>query len=370
MQKLLSLLFLLVSTLMFSQTYVFLGSYNGDKNKPGIYVYELDATTGELKPFIEVKDVFNPSYVSLSEDGKFLYACTDTRVPNGGSYSSYAFDPKARQLTFLNSQPSGGENPVYVSVHKSGKWLAGANYNGGSISVFPLSDNGTIGTVSQNMHFTEGSINAKRQERSHPHSAVFSPDGQYLYFPDLGSDKIRAYRFEKDKKEPLTATGLSIKAEPGSGPRHFTFHPNGKFAYSIEELSGNVSVYKYEGGSLESIQQIAAHPNHLADNFESADIHISPDGKFLYASNRGAENNIAIFSIQKEGTLKNVGYQSTMGNHPRTFAIDPSGKFLIVTNVKTSDVVVFKRDFKTGMLQQVGQNVKVENVSCVQIKSY
>lgn len=370
MQKLLSLFFLLFSIAMFSQTYVFLGSYNGDKNKPGIYVYELDTTTGELKPFIEVKDVFNPSFITLSKEGNFLYACTDTRVPNGGSYSSYAFNPKAKQLTFLNSQPSGGENPAYASVHKDGKWLVGANYNGGSISVFPLSDKGTIGTISQNMHFTEGSIDPKRQERSHPHSAVFSPDDRYVYFPDLGSDKIRNYRFEHDRKEPLVPTEISIKTKPGSGPRHFTFHPNGKFGYSIEELSGNVSVYKYKKGNLKSIQQIGAHTESLTDNFESADIHISPDGKFLYASNRGTENNIAIFSILNDGTLKNVGYQSTMGNHPRTFAIDPSGNFLIVTNVKTSDVVVFKRDFQTGMLQQVGQNLKVDNVSCVQIKSY
>ncbi|MFY0483388.1 lactonase family protein [Flavobacterium sp. PLA-1-15] len=370
MQKLLSLFFLLFSIAMLSQTYVFLGSYNGDKSKPGIYVYELDATTGELKPFIEVKDVFNPSYVTLSPDGKFLYACTDTRVPNGGSFSSYAFSSKEKKLTFLNSQPSGGENPAYVSVHKNGKWLIGANYNGGSISVFPLSDDGRIGTISQNMHFTEGSINPKRQERSHPHSAIFSLDDRFVYFPDLGSDKIRNYRFEQDKKEPLVPTEISIKTKPGSGPRHFTFHPNGRFGYSIEELSGNVSVYQYEAGNLKNIQEIAAHPENLTDNFESADIHISPDGKFLYASNRGTENNIAIFSILNDGTLKNVGYQSTMGNHPRTFAIDPSGNFLIVTNVKTSDVVVFKRDFQTGMLQQVGQNLKVDNVSCVQIKSY
>ena len=370
MQKLLYILFLFFSATLYSQTYVFLGSYNGDKNKPGIYVYELDTTSGALEHVTEVKDVFNPSYLTLSLDGKFIYACTDTRVPKGGSISSYAFNPKEKQLEFLNSQSSGGENPVYVSVHKEGKWLVGANYNEGSISVFPLSDEGKVESISQNLYFTEGSVNPKRQERSHPHSAVFAPDEEYVYFPDLGSDKIRSYKFEKDTKEPLEETANTVKTVPGNGPRHFTFHPNGKFGYCIEELSGTVTVYKYDAGNLKKIQMIKAHPENLTSNFESADIHISPDGKFLYASNRGEVNNIAIFGIAKDGTLKSVGYQSTMGNHPRTFAIDPSGNFLIVTNVKTSDVVVFKRNLKSGLLQQVGQNLKVKNVSCVQIKSY
>jgi len=370
MKKIPFILFLLLSTILYSQTYVFLGSYNGDKNKAGIYVYELDTASGALKHVTEAKDVFNPSYLTLSPSGAFLYACTDTRVPKGGSISSYAFNTKEKRLTFLNSQPSGGENPVYVSVHENGKWLVGANYNEGSISLFPLSEDGRVKTIAQNFYFTEGSVHPKRQEKSHPHSALFSPDGQYVYFPDLGSDKIRSYRFEQHKKEPLVATTDFVKTVPGSGPRHFTFHPNGKFGYCIEELSGTISVYSYDDGNLKPVQHSTAHPEKLVANFESADIHISPDGKFLYASNRGEENNIAIFAIAQDGTLTNVGYQSTLGNHPRTFAIDPSGRFLIVTNVKTSDVVVFKRDSQTGMLQKAGEKLKVENVSCVQIRQY
>ncbi|RZK04226.1 MAG: lactonase family protein, partial [Flavobacterium sp.] len=272
MQKLLSILFLFLSAILYSQTYVFLGSYNGDKNKPGIYVYELDTTSGALKPITQVNDVFNPSYLTLSPDGKFLYACTDTRVPKGGSISSYAFNPKQKHLKFLNSQPSGGENPVYVSVHKNGKWLVGANYNEGSISVFPLSDEGKVESISQNFYFTERSVNSKRQERSHPHSAVFSPNQEYVYFPDLGSDKIRSYKFEKDAKEPLVETANTVNTVPGNGPRHFTFHPNGKFGYSIEELSGTVSGYKYDAGNLKNIQLIKAHPGKLTSNFESGDI--------------------------------------------------------------------------------------------------
>jgi len=149
-----------------------------------------------------------------------------------------------------------------------------------------------------------------------------------------------------------------------------TFHPNGKFAYCIEELSGSISVYKYENGLLDSIQRIITHPKNYKGFVMSADIHISPDGKFLYASNRGDQNNISIFSIKEDGTLKAIGYQSSLGEHPRIFAIDPSGHFLIVTNMVSGNVFVFKRNKKTGLLTKVGNEVKINNVSCVQIKQY
>lgn len=370
MQKIYSfiLLFFISLQLYSQETYVFFGSYNWDKNKPGIYVYQLDTVSGKLKKVTEAKGVFNPSFLTLSPNGHFLYACTDTKTPVG-SVSSFAFNAAKKQLTFLNAQPSGGENPVYVSVDKSGKWLANANYNDGSLSVFPLADDGIIEPFAQHIHFAgEGSVDDKRQDHSHVHSAVFSLDNKHLLFPDLGSDKIRIYKFDKDKKQPLSLTENTTKTDPGSGPRHFTFNENGKIGYSIEELSGEISVYSYSVGNLDLIQKIKTHPENLTAGFESSDVHLSPDGKFLYATNRGIENNIALFSVAENGTLKNIGYQSVSGNHPRTFAIDPSGNFLIVTNVKTSNAVVFKINKNTGMLKQVGKKVKMENVTCVQIQ--
>lgn len=209
-------------------------------------------------------------------------------------------------------------------------------------------------------------MNQKRQEHSHVHSAVFSPDFQQLFLPDLGSDKIRRYNFDQDRTKPLDLDGNFIPTDPGSGPRHLSFHPNQYFAYSIEELSGEISVYDLDGRYLYLIQKIKTYPDNLTEGFESSDVHLSPDGKFLYATNRGSENNIAIYSVAEKGTLKNIGYQSTLGKHPRTFAIDPSGNYLIVTNVNSSDAVVFKRDFKTGLLKKT-DSVKMENVTCVQI---
>jgi 6-phosphogluconolactonase len=352
-------------------TYVFVGSYNFNKDKKGIYVFKLDTVTGRLKKITTVKNVLNPSYLTVSPNGNYIYACTDTKTPNAGSVSSFEFKPQNKTLTFINSQKSGGENPVYLSVHKNGKWLVNANYTEGSVAVHSLTEDGKISPITQSFSYLEGSINKERQDRSHVHSSVFSPNYDFIFLPDLGADKIRSYRFDNLQNQPLQETPYPVTpATLGSGPRHFAFHPNGKFAYCIEELTGTVSTYKYEKGKLDSIQRISAHTDAFTDGFNSGDIHISPDGHFLYVSNRGEENNIAIFSIENDGTLKTVGYQPTFGRTPRIFAIDSKGKFVIVANQSTGNVVVFKRDSVTGLLMKSGVEMKVKNASCVQIKEY
>lgn len=367
--KFLVICFLITFQLFSQNTYVFLGSYNRDLSAEAIQVYELNTDSGELTKVTSVKNVVNPSYLTVSSNGKYIYACTDTKTPNAGSISSFEFNPKNKSLTFLNKQSSGGENPVYVTVHKSGKWLANANYTEGSVSVFPILENGKIDSIAQNFQYTDGSTHKERQTKSHVHSAIFSPQFDYLFLPDLGADKIRCYAFNENQKQPLTETKFPFtKTDLEAGPRHFTFHLNQKFGYCIEEMAGKISVYEYRKGTLNQIQRINTHPDTIKEGFESSDIHISPDGKFLYASNRGKENNIAIFSIAKNGHLKNVGYQSTFGNHPRVFALDESGKFLIATNVNSGNIIVFKRNSKTGLLTKIGEEIKMENVSCVQIK--
>jgi 6-phosphogluconolactonase (cycloisomerase 2 family) len=369
MKYLLSLLAIFICTTVFSQTYVFFGSFNHDKETKGIYIYKLDTIKGKLEKVITFKGVLNPSYLTLSPDGKYIYSCTESKTPGAGSVSSFAFDREKKSLTYLNSQKSGGENPVYLTTDDTGKWLINGNYTEGGVSVYPIAKDGSIKPAVQHFQYTEGSnFRTNRQDRAHIHSTIFSPDYKYIYFIDLGADKICCYRFDSKSGKPLTEEP-SIATDPGSGPRHLTFHPNGKFAYCIEELSGTVSVYNYDNGKLENIQNIATHPKEITEGFESSDIHISPDGKFLYASNRGNENNIVIFSINGNGQLKNIGYQATFGLHPRTFAIDPSGKFIIVTNVNSNNAVVFKRDLKTGLLKK-NSEVEIPHVSCVKIKNY
>lgn len=372
-QKIVLFISFLIGTSLYSQKqFVFFGSYNWDKGSEAVYVYELDNKTGKLTKVASSSDVINPGYITVSSDGNYIYASSDAKTPNYGTVSSFAFDAEKKSLTFLNQQKTGGENPVYVNVDKSVKWLINVTYNQATISVFPLLENGKIDSIAQHFKFTEGSgVNPTRQEKSHTHSAVFAPDYTTVLFADLGADKILQYPFDASQNKPLIYNQSTfINTKPGSGPRHITFSKDGKLAYSVEELAGMISVYDFSNNTLKEIQRIATHPDKITEGFESSDVHISPDGKFLYATNRGKENNIAIFKVLNDGKLESIGYKKTGGKHPRTFAIDETGKFIIVTNVNSQDVTVFRRNLETGMLKKVGKPVKIKNVTCVKIKMY
>ena len=352
------------------QTCVFVGSYNWSKDSVGIYIYELDTTRGTLKKITDYTGISNPSYLTISASGKYIYACTESKTPNAGSVSSFAFDYKKKSVHFINSQPSNGENPVYVNVNQNEKYLIAANYTESSVSVYPILPDGHIDSIAQHFQFTEGSINPIRQDRSHIHAAVCSPDNKFIFLTDLGADKIRCFAYNSFPQLLTPASPKEVRTYPGSGPRHMTFHPNGKVAYCIEELSGSIEVYAYANGQLSYLQRMMSHPEELKEGFESSDIHISPDGNYLYVSNRGKENNIAIFSILMDGKLESKGYQSTMGKHPRIFAMDESGKFLIVANVNTNNLVVFRRDLHTGLLQMTSEITGLKHPSCVKMHTY
>ena len=352
------------------QTLVFTGSFNRDKNKEGIHVLRLDIKSGLLKKVTVLNGILNPSYLALSENGKFLYACTETQTKGAGSIMAFKVDPVAGSLTLLNRQKSSGENPVYITLDKNGRYLFSVNYTEAGIDVFPLHADGSIGTAVQTIAYDKGSHATARQEQAHTHSLHLSPEQDHVFIPDLGSDVIRSYDLDMASPKPVQEqTQTLVKSPPGSGPRHFTFHPNGKYAYCIEEISGTITAYTYNLGRLETLQHISAHKDSL-EGYNSADIHISPDARFLYASNRGDENNIAIFALQKNGTLRYIAYQPVWGEHPRIFAIDATGNFLIVANQVSGNIVVFRRNKKSGLLSPVEQNLDIENVSCVQIKHY
>ncbi|AEE49829.1 lactonase family protein [Haliscomenobacter hydrossis] len=374
LKSILSSLFVIVAFLLQAQTYyVFVGAYVPNAADQGINVYVLDANTGQLQHKSLCPNQLNPSYLNISPNGKYLYAATEARVPKGGSVSSYVFDSISGKLTFINKQISGGENPVYVSVHKSGQWVVNANYSEASVSAYSVNANGSLNPPSQVLQYTEGSkVVQDRQAIAHTHSCVFSPKYDQVIVPDLGADKLRIFNFDPKAKEPLSPANPDGQASPaGSGPRHFAFHPNQKFAYCIEEMSGTVSAYRYKKGKLSSIQNIPAHPQEITTGFSGADIHASPDGRFLYASNRGNENNIAIYAIHPgKGTLTNVGYQTTFGNHPRNFTLDPTGKFLLVANMLSNSIVVFKRDVQTGLLSKVSMLEGILSPSCLKVRAY
>lgn len=350
---------------------MFVGTYT-NKDSKGIYVYKFDASTGKAQWVSNTDGIVNPSYLAIAAGGKYVYAVTETATNNNGSISAFSFDHDTGKLNFINKQSSGGANPCYITVDKTNKWIVVANYTGGSLSDFAINADGGLQPYSQLFQHTGKSVNTQRQEKSHVHSTVFSPEQDYIFSPDLGEDKVYIYKFNPKDSKPLTAASPAFSAsDAGSGPRHFTFHPNKKFAYVIEELSGTVTSFEYKKGQLKAIQKIATHPADYKGVIGSADIHTSPDGKFLYASNRGDENTITIFSIDKNsGKLTLAGYQPTMGKTPRNFMIEPSGNYLLVANQATDNIVVFKRDKQTGLLKETGEQIKVPTPVCIQMMKY
>jgi 6-phosphogluconolactonase (cycloisomerase 2 family) len=186
-------------------------------------------------------------------------------------------------------------------------------------------------------------------------------------------EEIELPRFSQDFlqiEQVLSAKEQKVKTKPGSGPRHFTYHPSGKFAYCIEELSGTVCIYSYFNGKLTEIQHVKSYSK-TQDTYGSADIHISSDGLFLYASNRWIdENTISVFSISKNGKIKLIQHQKTGGDHPRNFTIDPSGNFLLVANKNSNNVIVFKRNKTSGLLRQTDVQINIPNPSCLKMRTY
>ncbi len=341
-----------------------IGTYTNKGTSEGIYVYEFDTATGKSSYKNKVTGVNDPSYVALNKDGNFLYAVNE----GSGEVSSFSFDKTSGALKFLNKRSSNGAAPCYVVIDKDSRYVIVANYSGGSFSVYPVQKDGSLGEAAQTIQHSGSSVNKERQERSHVHSAVFSPEEDHLIVSDLGTDQISIYRFNSAGNTQPVSTGEQpfVDAGKGSGPRHFDFHPNGKFAYSIQELNGNISAFGYNKGKLSLLQNISMVDPAFKGETGAADIHVSPDGKFLYSSNRGDANDIAIFAINpKTGKLTLKGRTSSMGKGPRNFVIDPEGNFLLAANQYSDSIVIFKRNKTTGMLTDTGERIKVGAPVCL-----
>ena len=369
MRKLLAVLLCLQSMGLWAQDhYLLVGTYTSGKSK-GIYVFRFNSQNGEMQWVSSTDSATNPSFLSVSPDGSKLYAVNETGGDQPGYVSAYDFDQATGQLYFINTQPSGGDHPCYVSVDKTGKWVIAGNYTGGNISVFPVNKDGALQHYVQLVQHTGSSVNKSRQDKPHVHGAFFSPDEKYLLVPDLGTDKVMMYQFNPLLKKPLKPAAMPFAvASPGGGPRHLDFHPNQRFVYVLEELTGTIKAYRYNNGFMTAIQTIATHPADYTGQPGSADIHVSPDGKFVYASNRGDENNLAIFSVdQVTGKLTAKGYQPVPGAGPRNFIIAPNGNYLLVANQKTNNIVIYRVNKETGLLQQTLRQVEVPNPVCLKL---
>ncbi len=368
MQKFLLITALFLSFCCSAQNYyLFIGTYT-KKGSKGIYVYRFNSTTGKAEWVSNTDSAASPSFLAIAPDKKHIYAVNETGK-NPGMVSAYAFDKTTGKLSFINMQPTGGADPCHLAITKNNKWVTVANYSGGSLAAFAVNKDGSLQPYAELIQHTGSSINKQRQEKAHVHETVFSPAEDYLFTPDLGTDKVVVYKFNSADTKPLTRADQPYEAvTPGDGPRHITFHPNGKFAYLIEELTGTIGVYRYSDGKLTLLQHIATHPAGFKGAIGSAEVELSPDNKFLYASNRGDENNIAIFSVnQTIGKLELKGYQSSMGKAPRHFIMDPSGNYLLAANQDSENVVIFKRNKQTGMLHETGEQIKVSMPVCLQL---
>lgn len=332
----------------------------------GIYVYDFNSSTGECSQ-LKTAATKNPSYLAVAANNKFVYAVNELGRDKGpGAVTAFAFNSKDASLSQLNSQPSGGDDPCYITVDKTGKWVVAGNYSGGNFSVLPVKKDGSLGAPVTTINHEGKSVNQQRQDKPHVHCTVFSPDGRYLLVNDLGTDKIMIYTFNAATGAVKPAKQPFVSVKPGAGPRHLVFHPSGRYAYLMEELSGTVAVFAYNNGTLKELQTISSLPADFHGVIGSADIHISPDGKFLYASNRGESNTIAVFSVNTiTGKLTAKDVVSTIGKAPRNFNFDPTGKFLLVANQGSDEIVIFKRNPQTGLLTDTGQRIKVPMPVCI-----
>lgn len=344
-----------------------IGTYTNTGTSEGMYVYTFDSETGQFEYKNKTTDIDNPSYLALSPDLKSVYAVSEFGKDSIGMVYSYGYDAETGSLTFKNKESAGGNGPCYVSVDKTGKYVFTANYGSGSLAAVPVMADGSLGSAVQEI-YNKGNIVDGKEGRSRMHSVVISPDNHYLFAPNLGTDKIGVYKFDANAaSNPLTPGDPEFVSLPAkSGPRHFTFHPKGKYAYLIQELDGGITAFDYQDGKLTEIQTVSIIPEGFEGKFGAADIHISPDGKFLYGSNRIDLNEIVIYSIdQRNGELTFVGRESSKGKNPRNFAIDPTGNFLLVANQDTDDIYVFKRDKETGLLSYTDVSLKVGRPVCL-----
>jgi 6-phosphogluconolactonase len=338
------------------------GTYTKNGSK-GIYVLSFDTATGKATEISHTETASNPSFLTISKDHGQVYA---TNEDSDGKISAYSFVDN--KLNLIQEKTSKGAHPCYIALSPDQTNLFVANYSGGSITSYHRFADGRLSNPQQFIQHEGKSVNEARQEEAHVHGIFFSPDGKYVLTPDLGKDEISIYPYQTKNGPPLlTQKARSIQSSPGAGPRHLCFSSNGKFLYVIEELTGSISVYRFIKGTAIFLQKVVIHPKSFKGVAASADIHLSPDGLYLYASNRGNENNIVSFKVLPNGKLeeKTIQYTSTEGKAPRNFTISKDGNWLLVANQNSDNIIAFRRNIQTGTLTSTGVSIKLSMPVCL-----
>ncbi|WP_010276320.1 lactonase family protein [Paenibacillus senegalensis] len=348
---------------------VFIGSYSEEKDN-SVHVYALDEKTGALSLLDQVSGLQNPTFLSLDTDNARLYSIAERRSEQGermGAAVSFEIDPRAGTLKELNRAGTVDATTCHIKRDKHNRYVVVSSYGGGKVGLVSLTADGRIGQL-LDVHEHQGSgPNKDRQEGPHPHSAWFSPDERFVFVPDLGIDRVQIYAIDEDKQK-LVPHG-SAELHPGAGPRHMAFHPSGRYAYVINELDSTVTAFQYDAqaGQLAYLAHYSTLPGDYKGESYCAEIQISPDGRYVYGSNRG-HDSIAVYRIDEaSGELAVVQFCSTYGEHPRHFSLSPDGKWLIAANRDTNNVVTYRVDQESGKLQPTGQQITVAKPVCIQM---
>jgi 6-phosphogluconolactonase len=335
------------------------GTYTKKKSQ-GIYFARFDSNKGEIKIISQSDSIDNPSFLTFNSNQNRIYAVCET---DGGSVESLSFDRNSGIFKKLNIVSSGGAHPCHINIDKTGKWVFTGNYTGGSIGVLPILENGALGTPTEIIQHYGSGPNKDRQEKPHVHSVNISPDNKNLYVVDLGTDEIVNYAF--DEKVGKLNEKQRIKVSQGSGPRHFAFHPSGRFAYAIQELTGKISVFELKDGLLNFLQEISTLPKGFEGKNACADIHVSPNGNFLYGSNRFSDTIVSFVIDQQTGKLKQPHHTTLKGKTPRNFGITPDGKYLLVANQDSDSIEVFEIEQTDGHLIEKNIDIEISMPVCI-----
>jgi len=346
---------------------VYVGTYT-DGESEGIYRFTLDPASGETtSPQLAARSE-NPSFLALHPRGRFVYAVNETDDFGGertGAVSAFAIESGTGALRLLNQQPSEGAHPCHLVIDEAGTNVLVANYTGGTVAVLPIQPDGRLGAPTDVEVHAGSGPNRSRQEGPHAHGLAVDPSGRVVLAADLGADRVFVYAFDPAAgtlapREPSAVPG------PGSGPRHVAFHPSGRFLYAINELRSTVSLFRYPAGEGEwpPEQTVTTLPDDFEGRSSTAELLLSPDGRFLYGSNRG-HDSLAVFSVDPTtGRLSPAGHVP-VGRTPRHFTVDPTGRWLLVASQGSDEVRVLRRDPETGLSSPVGEPLEVSKPVCL-----
>jgi 6-phosphogluconolactonase len=341
---------------------LFIGTYTRETSK-GIYSLTLDATTGELSTPVVAAETKNPSYLALSPDHKFLYAVSEADA----MAVSFSVGPEGKLTSLQSPQPAEGKAPCHLVVDRTGRTLLVANYQTGVLASIPILPDGTLGHAGSIIQHTGSSVDPARQTSAHMHSVTLSPDNRHVIACDLGLDKIFTYRLDPASARLSSEKPAFTAATPGSGPRHFAFSPSGQFGFCIAEMSATLTAYRYhaDNGSLMEVDHKSTLPSDFHGPNSAAAVRVHPNGRFVYSSNRGADN-IAVFAFDEAAArLSLVEIVPSGGKNPRDFALSPDGKWLVAAHQDSQSLIVFRVDAQTGRLTRTASAATVSMPVCV-----